>query len=268
MSESILDRTPPPADRRLRYGDAPEQFADLRLPAGTGPFPAVAFIHGGFWRVRYDLLHTGHLCAALTTMGVATWNLEYRRLGNTGGGWPGTFLDIASGLRFLVEHAVELDVDPSNVVVAGHSAGGHLALWSAGLARLPSGSPIAAVPVAVRAAVSLAGVVDLREAWRLGLSANVVAELIGGSPDEFPERYAAASPIELAPISVRQLLVHGTGDEIVPISIGEGYVGAANRAGDIASLLTLPDADHFAVIDPSSAEWPDIQHGILSLFDG
>src|SRR4051794_28160632 len=97
MADTVLDRTPPPADARVPYGEAPEQFADLRLPKGDGPFPAIAFIHGGFWRARYDLLHTGHLCAALAEAGIATWNLEYRRLGNQGGGWPGTFQDVAAG---------------------------------------------------------------------------------------------------------------------------------------------------------------------------
>ncbi len=105
MSEEILSLTPPPSDHRLAYGSDPNQFGDLRLPKGAGPFPVVMNIHGGFWRAKYDLLHAGHFCAAITGKGIATWNLEYRRNGNPGGGWPGTFEDIASGYRFLPQIA-------------------------------------------------------------------------------------------------------------------------------------------------------------------
>jgi acetyl esterase/lipase len=266
--DSVLDREPPPADVRVVYGSAPEHFADLRRPSGRkGPFPTVAFIHGGFWRARYDLLHAGHLCAALTAKGVATWNLEYRRLGNEGGGWPGTFLDVAAGLHALVASAADLGVDPARIAVMGHSAGGHLALWAAGLGKIAKSSEIAAEPLPLRGAVSLAGVVDLREASRLQLSANVVEDLLGGSPEEVPERYAAASPIELVPIGGRQILIHGEDDEIVPISISEGYVETARAAGDDATLISLPGTDHFAVIDPLSAVWPAVETAVLSLLD-
>lgn len=267
MVDSVLGRTPPPRDLRIIYGDAPEQFADLRLPAAEPPFPALAFIHGGFWRAQYDLLHAGHLCAAFTAAGVATWNIEYRRLGNEGGGWPGTFLDVAAALDALFDRAAELGIDPERVVVAGHSAGGHLALWSAGLGRVPESSEIRATPLPLRAAVSLAGVVDLREAWRLGLSGGVVRELLGGTPDELPERYSAASPIELAPLGLPQLLVHGERDDIVPIAISEGHFAAAREQGDDVTLFALPEADHFAVIDPESPVWPEMQAAILTLFD-
>lgn len=265
MTDAVLDRTPPAADRRLAYGDAPEQFADLRLPRGDGPHPAVAFIHGGFWRARYDLLHAGHLCAALTAAGIATWNLEYRRIGNEGGGWPGTFLDVVAGLRALCDRAPELGIDPGRIGVAGHSAGGHLAIWSTALARIPDASPVKARPLPLRAAVSLAGVVDLREAWKLGLSGGAVRELLGGGPDEVPERYAAASPIELAPTGVPQLLIHGAADEIVSPAISERYAKAATDAGDNVRLLALPNTDHFAVIDPESHVWPGVLAAILPL---
>ncbi len=268
MSGSVLGRKPPPADLRMTYGDAPEQFGDLRLPkAGSGPFPAIAFIHGGFWRAQYDLLHAGHLCKAFVDFGIASWNLEYRRLGNDGGGWPGTFLDVAAGLRHFVSIAPEHNIDPTRIVVAGHSAGGHLALWAAGLARVATDSPLAAEALPLRGAVSLAGVVDLRESWRLKLSSNVTADLLGGSPGELPERYAAASPIELLPNGVRQLLIHGTDDDIVPISISEGYVESAVAAGDDATLMALPSTDHFAPIDPESVIWPGMLSAIIALFN-
>jgi acetyl esterase/lipase len=263
---SVLERTPPAADLRVAYDDAPEQFADLRLPAGPGPFPALAFIHGGFWRSKYDLSHAGHICAALTEAGIATWNLEYRRIGNEGGGWPGTFQDIARGLRKLFEVAPEYDIDRDRVVVMGHSAGGHLAIWSAGLSRIPKESPVHAEPLPMRAAISLAGAVDLREVWRLGLGDGVVCDLLGGTPERVPDRYAAGSPADLLPLGVPHVIIHGVDDDIVPLAIGEGYVASAAKAGDDVTLLALPNTDHFAVIDPESEIWQEILAAILPLF--
>src|SRR5687768_4480719 len=126
MSESILSRPPPVADHRLRYGPEPDQLGDLRLPKNSGPHPCIVVIHGGFWRVRYDLEHTGHLCAALTERGVATWNIEYRRVGTPGGGWPGTFRDVADAAADLFANAPRYRIDRTRVAVLGHSAGGHL----------------------------------------------------------------------------------------------------------------------------------------------
>jgi acetyl esterase/lipase len=218
----------------------------------------VAFVHGGFWRARYDLLHAGHLCAALAEAGVATWNIEYRRIGHEGGGWPGTFQDVAAAVRYLVQNADALGIDATRVVVMGHSAGGHLAAWLASLANVPESSPVASDPVAIRAAVSLAGVVDLQRAWELQLSGGVVGELLGGPPDEHPERYAAASPITLLPPPVPVVLIHGAADDIVPFKISERYRDAAVAVCGDASLVALPGVDHFAVIDPTSAVWPCI----------
>src|ERR1700740_1028784 len=124
MSEDIFTLAPPPADHRLAYGPAPTQFGDLRLPKGKGLFPVVMNIHGGFWRAKYDLAHAGHLCAALTAKGLATWNVEYRRVGNTRGGWPGTFEDIRNAYRFLPQIAKRYDLDAGKTLVMGHSAGG------------------------------------------------------------------------------------------------------------------------------------------------
>jgi acetyl esterase/lipase len=130
-SQDILTLPPPKADTRISYGDDPVQFVDLRVPKGKGPHPVVIFIHGGYWRAEYDLTHTGHLCAALAAAGFATWNMEYRRVGQPGGGYPGTMDDVRSGALLLKKTAPEHDLDLSHVVIAGHSAGGQLALWLA-----------------------------------------------------------------------------------------------------------------------------------------
>ncbi|HVH89193.1 MAG TPA: alpha/beta hydrolase, partial [Terriglobales bacterium] len=163
-SDRILGDRPPPADVRLGYGPDQNQFGDLRVPKGNGPFPAAMFVHGGFWRARYDLNHTGFACAALTKAGFVTWNLEYRRLGNPGGGWPGSFEGVSAGYKALQQLAGKYQIDTDRILALGHSAGGELALV------------LAAHHDSIRAVVSLAGVVDLRRAWELHLSNDVVCE--------------------------------------------------------------------------------------------
>jgi acetyl esterase/lipase len=270
VSEEILDRAAPEDAQRITYGaDDPNQFGELRLPPGEGPWPLAICLHGGFWRARYDLVHLGHLCAALTAAGIATWNVEYRRVGHESGGWPETFLDVGRGADHVRELAREYPVDLTRVITVGHSAGGHLALWLAGRRRVPAGSEIASVdPIMLYGAVTLAGVVDLARAYALGLSTGATGDFLGGSPETVPERYAAASPAALLPLGVPQLLVHGTVDDSVPFELSEKYVEAARSAGDEATLLALPGAGHFEVIDPLSAEWPVVLAGIKRLVAG
>jgi acetyl esterase/lipase len=269
MSEEILDRAAPEGAWRIAYGaDDPNQFGELRLPEGAGPWPLAICLHGGFWRARYDLVHLGHLCAALTAAGIATWNVEYRRVGHESGGWPETFLDVGRGADYVRELALVYPLDLARVVTVGHSAGGHLALWLAGRMRVPTGSEIASAdPIALHGAVSLAGVMDLARAYALGLSADATGDFLGGSPEEVPDRYAAASPAALLPLGIAQLLVHGTVDDSAPFELSEKYVEAARAAGDEATLLALPGAGHFEVIDPLSAEWPVILAAIREMVE-
>lgn len=267
MSETVLERVPPAPDERLAYGTAPSQFGHLRLPGGPGPHPCVIAIHGGYWRNRYSLDHLGHLCAALTGMGIATCNLEYRRTGDTGGGWPGTFEDVAAGTRFLLDRAESFHIDPERVVLLGHSAGGHLASWLGSRDRVPAGSGIEGRTPPVRGMVSLAGVLDLDAAWALHLSDDAVVELLGGTPDGVPDRYRAASPLALVPAPVPPLVVHGTADDIVPLEISERYHRAAVSAGQESALMLLEGADHFDVIDPESRAWSEIAEAIRRILD-
>jgi len=266
MGREILDMPAPPADARLHYGSDPLQFGDLRLPHGSGPHPVAIVLHGGFWRARYSLEYTGHLCAALAQAGIATWNLEYRRIGNPGGGWPGTFLDVAMGADYVRALAEKYPLDLKNVIGLGHSAGGHLAVWLMARHKIPPGDTLASAdPIALRGAVPLAGVVDLRRAWELRLSDGVVGELMGGPPDKLPQRYHAGSPIELVPLGGRVRLLHGTEDSVVPIEISNGYQKAASRAGDDARLVVLPGADHFAAVDPRSEHWHVVEKTVKDL---
>ena len=259
---------------RLPYGPGAFQFGDLRLPAGPGPHPTVVLIHGGYWRAHYGLKLMTGLAKDLAARGYAAWNIEYRRVGNPGGGWPGTFLDVARAADFLREIAPTYALDLQRVVPIGHSAGGHLALWLAGRPRIPAGDPLAVssiktvdtgdgalVPARV---ISLAGVIDLTMAWRLHLSRDAVVELLGGTPDEVPERYAATSPPALLPLSVPQVLFHGTADIDVPIEVSQAYAKAALAANDPVTYIELLGVDHFEVIDPGSEAWERIIEALVN----
>jgi len=262
----MLETPPPPADARIKYGDNALQFGDLRLHPGAGPHPVVVMVHGGFWRAKYDLEHVGHLCADLARRGYATWSLEYRRVGNEGGGWPGTFEDVARGMDFLPTLARTHPLDLSRVVVMGHSAGGHLALWLAGRRRIGRGKPLhTAKPFMPRGAVSLAGVVDLERAHALKLSNDIVTEFLGGSPAQVPEHYRLGSPAALAPLGVKQVLIHGTEDDIVPFSLSAEYHTRSARLGDDVRLIPLQGAGHFELINPLAKEWPQVVGALSSL---
>lgn len=257
--EAILFLAPPAADLRVTYGPDPSQFGDLRLPAGEGKHPVIVVIHGGFWRAQYGLEHTGRLCAAITARGYATWCIEYRRLGNPGGGFPGTFLDVARAIDYLRELAPKHSLDLTRVGTLGHSAGGHLALWAAARHRIRKASPLYTDdPLIICAAISLAGVCDLRRASALGLSGGVTEELVGGAPAQVPGRYAVASPIELIPINRREFLLHGTEDSVVPLEISERFYDAARARGEDVTLIQFPQTGHFELIDPESSAWPQV----------
>lgn len=259
MSDDILSRKPPPADARLSYGSDANQFLDLRLPGskGTSKWPLVINIHGGYWRAKYNLDHAGHLCAALAARGLATANLEYRRVGNEGGAWPGTFADIRSAYQFLLQHASDHPVDPGKIAVMGHSAGAQLALCLA--AHEPS----------VTRVVSLAGVVDLERAYKLHLSNDAVVEFLGGTPHDVPDHYREADPMQLSIPHARQFLIHGEADDVVPPEFSRNYASAKQtRSGgkkEDAHLLQIGGADHFDLIDPRSAAWKKVEETVLQL---
>ncbi len=262
----MLETPAPPPDARIPYGDITHQFGDLRLPRGEGPHPVVVVIHGGFWRARYDLEHAGHLCADLTQRGHATWSLEYRRVGHPDGGWKGTFEDVARGTDYLRTLATTYPLDLKRVVILGHSAGGHLALWLAGRKRLKPGQPLyTEKPFEPRGAVSLAGVVDLESAFAQRLGEGIVESFLGGTPAQVPERYELASPAALLPLGVKQVLLHGTEDTLVPLNLSTDYHSRATKLGDSVQLVSLPGAGHFEVIDPRAREWPRVVEAVASL---
>src|SRR5579871_4403402 len=240
MADDILTLPPLPADARLAYGPDPNQFLDLRQPAtdrkSKRGHPGVINIHGGFWRAKYNLDHAGHLCAALAAKGFATFNLEYRRVGNEGGAWPGTFADIRAAYQFVLQNAQRHDLDAERLVIMGHSAGGQLALC------------LAAHEASVSRVVSLAGVVDLQRAYQLHLSNDAVVEFLRGTPGEVPDHYREADPMQLSFPRARQWLIHGQADDTVPPALSSDYVAAkqkrSGREREDVHLLSISGADH------------------------
>jgi acetyl esterase/lipase len=217
---------------RIAYGGDPQQFFELWGPHGSSVGVAV-FIHGGFWRSKYDLSHANPFCSALAGRGIATANLEYRRVGQSGGGWPGTFEDVVAGVRAAGEH---LSGTP---LVIGHSAGGHLALRLAGEG------------LRLRAVVALAPVADLRLAHQSNLSNGAVAEFLGANPEAMPDRYDEACPSKRVS-SIRRVLLHGTEDEDVPIGISRAYIEGRKHDPQPPKLIEIPNASHMDLIAPDS----------------
>jgi len=242
---------------RLAYGAEPLQFGELYLPDNAGPHPLVILIHGGYWRARYGLDLMTRLAKDLAARGVAAWNIEYRRVGDPGGGWPGTFLDVALAANYLRTVAQAYALDLQRVIPIGHSAGGHLAFWLAARPKLAQNSPLAitTTPLALAGAISLAGVVDLELAWRLNLSNGAVIDLLEGGFDAIPERYTEASPAALLPLGIPQVLIHGTADDSVPLQMSLEYTAKAKATNDVVTFIELDGVDHFALIDPSSKAW-------------
>jgi acetyl esterase/lipase len=212
------------------YGPGADRFGELWRPAGDGPWPVVVLLHGGFWRAQRTLELMRPLAADLAGRGFAAWNLEYRRVGQPGGGWPGTCEDVAAGLDHLARLAGREPLDLDRLIVAGHSAGGHLALWSATRPGLPAGAPGAGPLVAPRLVVSLAGVCDLHAGAAGGIGEGAVAEFLGATPDQAPERYRLASPLARLPLGVAQLLIHGDADPRVPVEQSRRRPRRAGRA--------------------------------------
>jgi acetyl esterase/lipase len=240
--------------RTYHYGPAEDQVADLRVPPGPGPHPVAVLIHGGFWRDHWTRDSMEGLALDLVQRGWASWNLEYHRVGS-GGGWPTTLEDVAAGIDYLEQAAAEHPLQLGRVIAIGHSAGGHLALWSAVRPHLADGIPDPATRVPVRGVVALAGVSDLAAGHAAGIGSDAVDDFLRRSPADGPERYAAASPAEMLPLGVPQVLVHGTGDEAVPVEMSRSYAAAAKTAGDRVRFTELAGVGHMELIDPADPAW-------------
>lgn len=247
----------PSPDAKISYGDGEFQFGYLRLPEGSGPHPVIVFMHGGCWLSVFDIRYTGMGEQAFADAGYAVWSLEYRRVGNPGGGWPGTFLDVASGADHLVELAREYPLDLDRVIAIGHSAGGQLALWLAARGRIPSSSELyASEPLPIHGVLALAPAPNLATLHSSGACGPGVDGLMGGSPEARPERYQVGSPMQLMPVGVPQRVIVGALDAQFGSS-GRAYFQAASAAGSSpVTLREAPESGHFEMVVPSTSTWP------------
>ena len=268
----ILSRPAPSADHRIHYGPGPSQFGDLWIPPAQGKslLPLVVFFHGGWWKSEYDLGYAGRLCADLKQHGIAVWSVEYRRVGSTGGGYPTTFQDAATGFDFAATLAKSYPLDLSRVVTMGHSAGGHLAFWIAGRHHIDPHSdlyqPRPQVPL--RAAIALAGAVDLRLTidlsgyFTFAHDKQEVFDLMGGRPSALPDRYKAGNPGDLLPFNIPQVVIQGNDDDQIPPELPARWSELSRRSGDKVSVTMIPRADHFDIVDPESRAWGTVREAV------
>lgn len=259
-------------DFTARYGDDANNFGHVRLPEGSGPFPVAVLIHGGCFRAEFAKLdELSQLAEALRREGVATWNIEYRRLGQAGGGWPGTYRDVGQGIDHLRKLASVHPLDLNNVVIVGHSAGGHLALWAASRSKLSQDDPLfMPSPIQPRGIVNLAGLPDLRthvRGYETACGRPVVHEMLGGEVGIAGQNGRSASPDERLPLGTSQRIVLGEFEDFVPQPLADAYVAKARAAGDDAQRVTVPGAGHFEIAAATSAAWPDVRRTILGLFN-
>ena len=247
----------PKPQARIAYGPGAQQFGELWLPDGPGPYPTVVLIHGGCWTksvAKLDIMNPA--AEGLRRRGLAVWNLEYRGVDEAGGGYPGTLLDVGAGLDRLRGLARERRLDLTRVVVAGHSAGGHLALWAAGRPRIRSGPLQADAPLAVHAVVDIAGLPNLETDTATACGASPVDAMAG--PPRPGGRYADTSPAHMLPLRVRTVIAHGDLDETVPLAVSRAYLARARAAGDAVELRVLPGAAHVEEIAPGTPGWDRI----------
>lgn len=249
----LLERARPEPQHSIEYGPAQMQRVDLWLPEGEGPHPTVLMVHGGCWQTEIaDRRIMNWIAEDLRSRGIAVWNIDYRGVDREGGGYPGTFLDAAAAADALRTHAAKFNLDIEPLVATGHSAGGHLALWLAGRHRLPEASPLRAPdPLPIDAVVSLGGLPDLEEAARppgSGCGTEVIAKLTGG-------HFADTSVPSLAPLGVRQVLVNGLQDRIIPTAYAEGYAAPMRAAGDSVEVRLVDRTGHVELIAPESEAW-------------
>jgi len=275
LAEYMVLRGPAPS-ATYTYGEAPSQYAELFLPPGKGPFPVAVLVHGGCWTREFGgIVQLRNLAGALAARGIASWNVEYRRVDEPGGGYPGTYQDINAALDLLADKArrppfdldPDLDLDLDHLVAVGHSAGGQLVQWMAGRARIPAASPLhPSGMLQVRRVVSLGGLADLRrEAALIESSCDRTTLQLAGSPSATrPDVFSDTNAAELLPNGSRTILVTGELDKVSPPRVAQDYARRARAAGDAAEVVILPGASHYDEVSATSASWPLVLQAIES----
>ena len=265
--DSLAALQAPGPSARIAYGPDPLQFGNLRLPKGPGPHPVVLYIHGGCFLQQYTIAHAAALEQAFADSGYAVWSIEYRRVGDEGGGWPGTFEDVGRAADHLRVLARTYPLDLRRVIAAGHSAGGALVMWLAARDRLRADSPLRAKnPLPIRAVLAIAPATDFGDLQAKHVCGGVMDKLMGGSPESFPERYRDVSPALLAPIRVPQVIVVGGQDGNWGPQGGAYYASAMAAHDSLVRMVEVPEAGHFDVVAPTTAAWPVVMQALRDAF--
>ena len=258
------------ADTIVQYGEDELQFAELRLPKCEGPFPVIIIVHGGCWYSPYaDLKNTSAIADALRDEGYATYNVEYRRFDNKGGGWPNTILDVGKAADYLKVIAPKFNLDLNKVISYGHSAGGHLAFWlGTRNQRIVGDDLYLENPLSIKGILGVGSINDLVEFEKIDTSTCgevVVVKLMGGKVDAQPKRYQEASPIMNLPLGIPQILITGESDKIVPSYLGEAYTKAAKTSGDKVQHIIVSNAAHHEYNAPSKPPYKHIVQSVKEL---
>tara|TARA_R110001592_G_scaffold237306_13_gene496441 strand:+ start:13597 stop:14439 length:843 start_codon:yes stop_codon:yes gene_type:complete len=258
------------ADTIVQYGEDELQFAELRLPKGEGPFPVIIIVHGGCWYSPYaDLKNTSAIADALRDEGYATYNVEYRRFDNKGGGWPNTILDVGKAADYLKVIAPKFNLDLNKVISYGHSAGGHLAFWlGTRNQRIVGDDLYLENPLSIKGILGVGSINDLVEFEKIDTSTCgevVVVKLMGGKVDAQPKRYQEASPIMNLPLGIPQILITGESDKIVPSYLGDAYTKAAKNSGDKVQHIIVSNAAHHEYNAPSKPPYKHIVQSVKEL---
>jgi acetyl esterase/lipase len=255
--DDLLARPRPDPTHTIKWGPGATDIADLWLPESAGPHPVVLMVHGGCWQKAIaDRTLMNYAAEDLRRNGLAVWNIEYRGVDEDGGGYPGTFFDVAHATDALREHAATYDLKTDRIAAFGHSAGGHLSLWLAARHKLPAASPLRMDnPLKINAVLNSGGLADLKASAPVTLPdclASIMGDLTGKPSTTRADVFADTSPAELLPIATRQVSLNGDKDGIAPPSLGEGYTARARAAGDTAETVIVPDTGHVELVSPGT----------------
>jgi acetyl esterase/lipase len=255
----------PAPTARIAYGAAPSQYAELFLPPGQGPFPVAVLVHGGCWTKEFGgITQLRSMAGALASRGIASWNVEYRRVDEAGGGYPGTYQDMNAAMAVLGQTAQRYPLDLDRLVAVGHSAGGQLVQWLGARSRIAPSSPLysstsgRAGTVPVRQVISLGGLADLRREKDVIKSSceRDIVDLTGVASRARPDVFSDTNAADLIPNGSRTVLITGELDTISPPRVAHDFAARARAAGDQAEVVILPGASHYDEVAPTSPSWP------------